>query len=77
MATMADPLPPALAAFRVIADSFMIPGLMALEKGERLTWIGLLGSPIEDAVFDCIRLHPADYARLAALRAGREGDEHG
>lgn len=44
-------------------------GTIVLLRQGRSVWTGELGSPIEDAVFDTIVMHPQDLSQLHKLVA--------
>ena len=39
-------------------------GKIALVRDRQVVWIGSIGSPIEDAVFDLLLINPKDYERM-------------
>jgi hypothetical protein len=43
------------------------PGTIVLLRQGKTVWSGELGSPIEDAVFDTIVMHPQDLMQLHKL----------
>jgi hypothetical protein len=49
---------------RVISDDYMLEGYQVLVRDDEVVWMGQLGMPIEDAVFDTMILHPNDYVRI-------------
>ena len=51
----------------IIPGPNLKPGAIVLLRRGRQVWAGELGSPIEDAVFDTIVLHPQNLFELNKL----------
>lgn len=53
-----------LAGIHFSASLLLLPGFIVLKRRGMLVWVGPLGSPIEDAEYDAVVLHPYDLKRL-------------
>lgn len=45
-------------------SAYLPPGQMAMERNREIVWVGPVGSPISDAEFDGLVMHPSDIAKL-------------
>jgi len=50
----------------IITGPALQVGTIVLLRNRKVVWQGLLGSPIEDAVFDTIMMNPHDLLQLHA-----------